>query len=87
MDDSSCLQKIIIFILLICLINIMVIILNKQNNQNRIIYGSGEISLNAVIYCTSFDGKDFLRCQEMILKYMLLHLCWPNLLMRNCYLE
>jgi hypothetical protein len=71
MDQLSFTQKIILFVILMCLINIMVAVINGNDGQNRsLFYGSGEVPINVLMYCTSFDGSNFSDCQEMISEYI-----------------
>ena len=71
MDQLSFTQKIILFVILICLINIMVAVINGNDGQDhRLFYGSGEVPINVLMYCTTFDGTDFSACQKKVLEYI-----------------
>jgi hypothetical protein len=75
MDQSNHTHKIIMYIILICLVNVMVAILDRYRNRNRnsyrdhVFYGSGEVPITALIYCVTTERKDvvFRKAQKVLM--------------------
>jgi hypothetical protein len=66
MNQMSGTQQLITFIIIICLVNIMVAVLEKRAEQKHYYYGSGEVSINAIMYCAPKTSPTFLWSQKLL---------------------